>query len=150
MLLLFDDLFLLYYDWLIINCEQLKNKLVVAGYCFIIVQYISLISRLSSSTTGTICFIMPCCLQQNSKCCYCIHCPGSTCHLLKQFDNLIHLVLPVQYASSCHAAFSSIPSVVNVFIVLSQVFLCFKALSLMCIQQFDNLIGIICFELYQP
>ena len=50
----------------------------VAGYRFIILQYIFLISRLSSSTT-------------------------------------FHLVLPVQYASLCHAAFSRIQSVVNVF-----------------------------------
>ena len=106
----------------------------VAGYCFIILQYIFLISGLSSSTTNTLCFFTPCCLQQNSKCCYCIHCPVSSFHLLKayslmyiqQFDNLIHLVLPVHYASSCHATFSRIQSVVIVFIVLSQVFICLK------------------------
>ena len=44
---------------------------------------------------------------------------------VQQFDNLINQVLPVQYASSCHAAFSRIQSVVNVFIVLSQVVICF-------------------------
>ena len=43
-----------------------------------------------------------------------------------QFDNLLHLVLPVHYASSCHAAFSRIQSVVIVLIVLSQVVLCLK------------------------
>ena len=49
--------------------------------------------------------------------------------------NLIHLVLPVHYASSCHVAFSRIQSVVNVFIVLSQV----KS----TVQQFDNLIHLV-------
>ena len=54
---------------------------------------------------------------------------------VQQFDNLIHLVLPVHYASSCHVAFSRIQSVVNVFIVLSQV----KS----TVQQFDNLIHLV-------
>ena len=93
---------------------------------------------------------MPCSLQQNPKCCYCIHCPDSTCHLLKahssmyiqQFDNLFQLVLPVQYASSCIAAFSRIQSFVNVFIVLSQLVICLKPSSLY-IQPFDNLFQLV-------
>ena len=74
---------------------------------------------------------------------------------IQQFDNLIHLVLPVKYASLCHAVFSRIQSVVYVFIVLSQLVICLnptvqcifnsltilllKAYSSMYIQQFDNL-----------
>ena len=72
------------------------------------------------------------------------YCPVSSCPLLKaycsmyiqQFDNLIHLELTVQYGSLCHAAFSRIQNVVNVFIVLSQVVICLKP-TVQCI--FNNL-----------
>ena len=59
---------------------------------------------------------------------------------IQQFDSLIQLVLPVHYASLCHAAFSRIQSVVNVFIVLSPLF---KAYSSMYIQKLDNLIHLV-------
>ena len=59
---------------------------------------------------------------------------------VQQFDNLINLVLLVQYASLCQAAFSRIQSVVSVFIVLSPLL---KAFSSMYIQQFDNLIHVV-------